>query len=68
MNMFLVFKNWVATQSAQVILIFKRFGERDGDKKENEKTMKSHFYLIQGKKKKMLESIYTYRDYRSRNE
>ena len=67
MNMFLVFKNWVATQSAQVILIFKRFGERwrQKGKRENDEAA---FYLIQGKKEKMLESIQTYKDYRSRNE
>ena len=33
---------------------------RDGDKKENEKTMKPHFKLIQGKEEEMLESIHIY--------
>ena len=36
MNMFLVFKNWVATQSAQVILIFKRFSKRWRQKGEKD--------------------------------
>ena len=31
-----LFKNWVATQSAQVILIFKRFGERWRQKRKRE--------------------------------
>ena len=34
-------------------------------KRENDEAA---FYLIQGKKEKMLESIQSYKDYRSRNE
>ena len=40
-----LFKNWVATQSAQVILIFKRFGERwrqKGKRENDEATLPTY--------------------------
>ena len=51
-----------------MILIFKRFGEKDGDEKGKRENDEAALLFNIRKKKQMLESIHTYKYYRSRNE